>query len=697
MSEKVADLLFELGTEELPAKAVEQFSKNFTQAFKEALFSEKITYSQIKTAATPRRIGVVITDVATQQPDLLIEKKGPSIAQAFTKEGNLTAMGEGFARSCGLNLEEMRALRDEQTDRIVFRMTQEGAKTRDLLPNLIAASLKKALFGRTMYWGVRNEAFIRPVHWAVLLFGKEVIPGKIFGKEFGNETQGHRFLAPQKIQITSPLEYEKQLLDTGFVVADFDARKQIIANELNRVADTLQAKPLMSNGLLNEVTGLVEWPVVLLGKFDESFLAVPQEVLITSMQENQKCFGLVDDHGKLLPAFIMVSNLISQDPARVIAGNEKVMRARLEDAKFFFEVDRKMPLIARSEKLKNILFQAELGSIYDKTQRIKAIALLLAKTLELSEEDVARAADLSKCDLATEMVGEFPELQGVMGKYYAWHDNESLEVSLAIEEQYLPRFANDKLPETPLGQVMAIADRIDTLLALFAIGKHPSGDKDPFALRRAALGIVRICVEQRLSFNLFELLEKSFLLFEPEKIAQPETVDNVWQFILERQRAWYSDKGITNEIFNAVAVIGCRNLAEFDQRVLAVKEFVALPEAKALAAANKRVMNLLQKQPEVISGEAPQVTLLQEPNEITLAKCLQDKALEIAPLCEKNDFTQSLMVLAQLQKPIDDFFDTVMVMVDDASIRNNRVRLLQQARELFLKIADISLLTDERK
>jgi glycyl-tRNA synthetase beta chain len=692
MPEQTADLLFELGTEELPAIVVEKFPKLFQEALVAEFFAQQITFKEIKIFSTPRRIGLIIEDLALQQPDRTIEKKGPAINQAFSETGALTAIGEGFARACGIDLETMKALRQQNPERLIYRMTQQGNPTKQLLPKIIENSIKKAVFGRTMYWGLKQDPFVRPVHWATLILGNEKIEGKLFGQTFVQHTFGHRFMAPGQIEIKNPRDYEKALYEHN-VVANFETRKQIITNELNRLALQHSAKPLADEDLLNEVTGIVEWPVALMGQFDADFLTVPQEALITSMKVNQKCFPLVDEHGKLLPRFIMISNIASKDPARVVAGNEKVVRARLSDAKFFFEVDKKDTLASHLEKLKSIVFQAELGTLYDKTQRIKSIAMLLAQELQVNTAAVERAALLSKCDLTTAMVGEFPELQGTMGKYYAWNDNEPQEVSLAIEEHYLPRFAQDKLPETQEGQIVALADRFDTLLGLFGINKQPTGDKDPFALRRAAGGIVRLCVEQKLSFNIMDTLKKAFLLFNDKNLENSKAVSEVWQFISERLRVWYAEQGITGDIFNAVAATQCTNLVEFDQRVLAVKQFLTLPEAVSLSAANKRVANLLQKQEDkTILGKDIDVNLLELPSEITLAEALQEKALQLKPLYEQGDFSQALKSLSELQMPIDAFFDSVMVMVENANLRNNRLCLLNKARQLFLQIADISLL-----
>lgn len=677
------DFLVELGTEELPPKALKTLSDAFLSGITAGLDSAGITYAAAIPFATPRRLAVMISSIQLQQPDRKIERRGPSI-KAPEKAV------QGFASSCGVSFEQLDVIETPKGDYYNYCGVEEGKSTASLLPAIIADSLHKLPIAKRMRWGSSRTEFVRPVKWLVMLLGDEVIEAEILGLKAGRKTRGHRFHYNHDIELMAPADYQQTLLNTGKVIADFASRRELIREQVILEGQRIGGTTQIDDDLLDEVTALNEWPVALTGRFEERFLDVPAEALISSMKENQKYFHALDDDGKLMPFFITIANIESKDPQQVIEGNEKVIRPRLADAAFFFETDKKQPLAARIEKLKNVVFQQQLGTVHEKTLRIAGLAAATAELIGGNADYARRAAELSKCDLMTDMVFEFTELQGLMGYHYALHDGEAEEVALALNEQYMPRFAGDELPATRTGIALAIADRLDTLTGLFGINQPPTGSKDPFALRRAALGVLRIIVEHRLDIDLHELLS----IATAQHNALPAAdglADRVLDFMLDRFRAWYDDRGVSAETFLSVHALRPTSALDFDRRIDAVNHFRNLPEATALAAANKRVSNILAKQGGSISTET-NAALLHEQAERDLSNQLDSIEREITPLFERGEYRDALELLAQLRTTVDLFFDQVMVMAEDDALKQNRLALLARLRRLFLGVADISLL-----
>lgn len=683
------DLLIEIGTEELPPKALLQLSEAFQQAMASLLEKAGFEHGGITPFATPRRLALLVRNLPAQQPDISLEKLGPAVQAAFGPDGKPTKAAEGFARGCGVDVSALERKKDGNVEKLVFRSQRKGAATATLIPDMVREALAALPIPKRMRWGSSRDEFVRPVQWCVLLFGDAVIPATILGAESGAVTRGHRFMHPQPITLKTPADYEQALMQ-GKVIASFAERRAAVRKLVEEEGRKLGAEAIIEDALLDEVTALVEWPVALTGNFDKDFLAVPQEALISAMKGHQKCFHLLDAKGNILPHFITLSNLVSRDPAQVIAGNEKVIRPRLADAAFFFSQDKKQPLAARREKLKTVVFQQELGTLADKSERVAKLARHIAGQLQADTALAQRAAELGKCDLLTSMVYEFAELQGLMGMHYAKHDGEPADVAQALFEQYLPRFAGDELPRTQTGMVLALAERLDTITGLFGIGQPPTGSKDPFALRRAALGVLRIVIEKQLPLDLSACLEAAVANF-PSLPKAKDLAATVRDFIFDRLRTFYTDQGISADVFLAVDAVRPASPLEFDARIKAVSNFVALPQAQALAAANKRVSNILQKA-SVNAGAAVDAAKLQEPAEQALAQAVQSVQARVEPLLKQNDFTPALAAMAELQAPVDAFFDKVMVNVDDVALRDNRLALLQQLRALFLRVADISLL-----
>lgn len=683
------DLLIEIGTEELPPKALLQLSEAFQQAMASQLEKAGLVHGGITPFATPRRLALIVSQLPEQQPDVSLEKLGPAVQAAFGPDGKPTKAAEGFARGCGVDVTALERKQDGNVEKLVFRSQRKGAATPTLIPDMVREALAALPIPKRMRWGSSRDEFVRPVQWCVLLFGDTVIPATILGAASAAITRGHRFMHPEPITLKTPADYEQALMQ-GKVVANFAQRRDTVRKLVEEEGRKLGAQAIIEDALLDEVTALVEWPVALTGNFDKEFLAVPQEALISAMKGHQKCFHLLDAKGNILPHFITLSNLVSRDPAQVIAGNEKVIRPRLADAAFFFSQDKKQPLAARREKLKTVIFQQELGTVADKSERVAKLAQHIAGQLGADKALAQRAAELGKCDLLTSMVYEFAELQGLMGMHYAKHDGEPAEVAQALFEQYLPRFAGDELPQTQTGMVLALAERLDTITGLFGIGQPPTGSKDPFALRRAALGVLRIVIEKELPLDLTACLEAAVGNFANLPKAK-DLAKTVRDFIFDRLRTFYTDQGVSADVFLAVDAVRPASPLEFDARIKAVSNFVALPQAQALAAANKRVSNILQKA-SVKAGAAVDTAKLQEAAEQALAKAVQDVQTRVEPLLRQNDFTPALAAMAELQAAVDTFFDKVMVNVDDASLRDNRLALLQQLRALFLRVADISLL-----
>ncbi|CAH9016923.1 glycine--tRNA ligase subunit beta [Candidatus Nitrosacidococcus sp. I8] len=687
---EVRDLLVEIGTEELPPKSLLKFSEELASALGKKLQEAKLSYEEIKNYGSPRRLAVLVKNLAVSQPDWILERRGPVLAAAF-KNNQPTPAAQGFAQSCGVAVNDLEQLKNEKGTWLIYRKSQKGSATQALFPEIIAESLKALSMPKPMCWGDLEIEFIRPVHWLVLLFGSEVIPTTLFNITADKNTRGHRFHNPKPLALHYPSEYEDVLAFQGKVIADFAKRRAMIITQVEVIAQSLNGIPLIAESLLNEVTALVEWPVALWGKFDSTFLSLPREALIATMEGNQKYFPVEDKNHNLLPYFITVANIEGQNPAMIIAGNERVIRPRLADADFFYTTDCKTPLISRRDQLKKITFQEKLGSIFEKTERISHLAATITQETSSNEDWAKRSGLLSKCDLVTQMVMEFPELQGTMGYYYALHDREPESVAIALKEQYLPRFAGDNLPQTPTGCALSLADRLDSLIGFFGIDILPSGDKDPYGLRRAALGIIRVMIENKLNLDLIYLLKVSYQSYQGILIKNETTVDQIYEYILERLRSYYLDIGFTNDVIESVLVLKLNNLLDIHQRLEAVTQFVKLPEAQALSEANKRVRNILRKSEEGIPKQVDS-QWLKEKAEQDLAQHIFNLDQRITPLLKNREYSLALQELANLHQPINQFFDSIMVMVEDSTLRINRLALLNQMQILFLKIADISQL-----
>ncbi len=685
------DFLVELGTEELPPKALRNLMQAFTNGIETGLKGESLNFDSIKGYATPRRLTVIVRGLDEQTPLQEAVVWGPPAKIAFDTEGKPSKAAAAFALKNGISVDELKTENDGKADKLVFRSTVGGEATSALLPGIVSASLDKLPIPKRMRWGASRTEFVRPVHWLVMLLGDEIVDGEILGLRASCATRGHRFHYDQVLEIQNADDYLQKLPEVAKVVVDFDARQAQIREQVTAEAKKVGGVAVIDDDLLDEVTALVEWPVALTGRFEERFLAVPQEALISSMKEHQKYFHVVDARGKLMPYFITVSNIVSQDPAQVIDGNERVIRPRLSDAAFFFETDKKTSLSDFRERLKPIVFQAQLGSIFDKTERVAALAAYIAAQIGADSGKAQQAAELCKSDLVSDMVGEFDDMQGLAGYYYALNEGIDEEVAAALKEHYQPKFAGDELPATTTGTIVALADRVDTLSGIFGIGQKPTGSKDPFALRRASVGVLRLLVEKQLPLDLQALLAKAVELHGGNLSADADTVNTAFAYMVERFRAWYEEDKIPAEVFQAVQAKQLSQPLDIHSRVQAVNAFRQLPEAEALAAANKRVSNILAKAeeaiPDTVNGD-----LLQESAEQQLAQKLQEKAAEVAPLFAANDYTATLAALASLREPVDAFFDQVMVMADDSALRNNRLALLNQLRNLFLQVADISLL-----
>lgn len=691
-----ADFLVELGTEELPPKALKSLSNAFTDGVVSGLRDLGLNYKDVRSFAAPRRLAITISELDAQTPNKDLVIWGPPVKVAFSDDGTPSKAAEAFAKKNGVTIKELTSLidNDGQQDKLCIRRTENGVDTKTCLADIINRSLAKLPIPRRMRWGYKKEEFVRPAQWAVLLFNDEVLHDSILGITASNTSRGHRFHANQEILIKSPSSYQQQLRD-AYVIADFNQRRELITKGVESLAKEINGIAVLENDLLDEVAALNEWPVPLMGEFDEHFLSIPAQALISSMKEHQKYFHVLDAKDQLLPAFITVANIESTDPAQVIDGNERVIRPRLADAAFFYENDKKTTLKSRRSSLKNIVFQADLGSVYDKTQRVAAIAEYLADKMGGQPNLARRAAELSKSDLVTDMVGEFDDLQGDMGRDYALNDGEDKEVAEALFEQYLPRFSGDIVPGTITGAALALADRLDSLMGIFSIGQQPSGSRDPFALRRASLGVLRIILERNLDLDLVDILSFCNAQLNEGKSAKLSGKDlekQVLTYILERFKAVYKEKGVKTEVFLSVATLGLSNPLDFDARVCAVHQFTRLPEASSLAAANKRVSNILAKQLADKSAKALVSDLLKETAEKQLANNLDDLEALIAPLLTKRDYNGILEKLAELKDPVDHFFEDVMVMTDDMALRQNRLALLDKLQKLFMNVADISQL-----
>ncbi|MEQ4530474.1 MAG: glycine--tRNA ligase subunit beta [Mixta sp.] len=682
--------LVEIGTEELPPKALRNLAESFAANLTAELDSAGLAHGDVNWYAAPRRLALKVANLSASQPDRVVEKRGPAIAAAFDASGAPTKAAEGWARGCGITVDQAERLKTDKGEWLVYRAQLQGESAQQLLPNMIATALAKLPVPKLMRWGDSDVQFVRPVHTVTLLLGDELIPATILGIESGRTLRGHRFMGEPEFTIDHADQYPEILVTRGKVMADYEARKARIKADAEAAARQIGGNPDLSDSLLEEVTSLVEWPVVLTATFEEKFLAVPAEALVYTMKGDQKYFPVYGNDGKLLPHFIFVANIESRDPQQIIAGNEKVVRPRLADAEFFFNTDRKKRLEDHLPRLETVLFQQQLGTLRDKTDRIQALAGWIAAQIGADVNLATRAGLLSKCDLMTNMVFEFTDTQGVMGMHYARHDGEAEEVAVALNEQYQPRYAGDDLPSSPIACALAIADKMDTLAGIFGIGQHPKGDKDPFALRRAALGVLRIIVEKHLPLDLQTLTEEAVRLYG-SKLSNANVVDDVIDFMLGRFRAWYQEEGHSVDTIQAVLARRPTRPADFDARMKAVSHFRTLDEAAALAAANKRVSNILAKATEPLN-ERVQASLLKENEEIKLATFVTALESKLQPWFAEGRYQDALIELAQLREAVDNFFDKVMVNAEDREVRINRLTLLAKLRELFLQVADISLL-----
>ncbi|AHC32621.1 glycine--tRNA ligase subunit beta [Pseudomonas fluorescens] len=679
------DFLVELGTEELPPKALNTLADAFLAGIEKGLQTAGLKFAAKKVYAAPRRLAVLLTALETQQPDRSINLDGPPRQAAFDAEGNPTQAALGFAKKCGVELSEI----DQSGPKLRFSQVIKGKPTASLLPTIVEDSLNDLPIPKRMRWGARKEEFVRPTQWLVMLLGDQVIDCTILAQKAGRDSRGHRFHHPQSVRITAPANYLDDLR-AAYVLADANERRELISKRTEELARLQEGTAIVPPNLLDEVTALVEWPVPLVCSFEERFLDVPQEALITTMQDNQKYFCLLDVDGKLLPRFITVANIESKDPQQIIAGNEKVVRPRLTDAEFFFKQDKKQKLEDFNLRLQNVVFQEKLGSVYDKAVRVSKLAAYIAPRIGGDAAWAARAGLLSKCDLATEMVGEFPEMQGVAGYYYALNDGEPDDVALALNEQYMPRGAGAELPTTLTGAAVAIADKLDTLVGIFGIGMLPTGSKDPYALRRAALGVLRILIDKKLDLDLTQAVVFAVGQFGG-KVKQTGLAEQVLEFVFDRLRARYEDEGVDVSVYLSVRALQPGSALDFDQRVQAVQAFRKLPEADALAAVNKRVSNLLSKA-EGLGNADVDPGLFADAKEFSLNSAIAKAENAVKPLIAERNYAEALARLATLREPVDAFFEAVMINAEDAGVRKNRYAMLARLRGLFINIADISVL-----
>ena len=683
--------LFEIGTEELPPKSLKNLADVFHDKLVDSLqknnIIDKSACSQV--FATPRRIAVLIDKVATKQPDQVIDRRGPAVSQAFDDQGKPTQAAIGFAGSVGLDVNNLDRQKTDKGEWLYCQVNRPGISAEELIPQCVDDALKSLPIPKRMRWGTLQAEFIRPVKWVVMILGDKVIDAEILSVKSDRHTYGHRFHSTRRLRLRNALDYESLLEQEGMVVPGFNQRKQLILEGINKIAQEKQAQVLLDNALLNEVTGLVELPVPLIGKIDDAFMDLPEEVLISSMQDHQKYFPVVDAQKKMLPYFITVSNIRSKDSSNVIKGNERVLRARLADAQFFFNNDQKIPLNERIASLSNVLFHKKLGTLGDKVERINRLGEYLAKQLGCDPKVLSRSAQLCKTDLLTDMVGEFPDLQGVMGKYYALQDGESEAVANAIEQHYWPRFAGDAIPPSDYGQVLALADKLDTICGIFTANEVPSGDRDPFGLRRSALGVLRILLEAQLDLDMKQAISVALEGYK-DLDSKPAAVQTVYNFIFERLKTYYQAQGFDTREYQAVAAVSPASPLDFDLRIKAVNAFSKLDAAQTLIDANKRIGNILQKA-KTVKDEVNQAQLT-EPQEIELYDQLTTLTKAISPMINENRYADILKTLTQLKQPVDAFFDHVMVMDKNTVKRDNRIALLNQIKKLFGMTADISFL-----
>jgi len=683
------NLLIELGTEELPPKALKSLSESFAEGIKQGLESSGLKFTAIQPLATPRRLAVKVSQLDAEQADKVVEKRGPSVDVAFDDDGKPTKAAEGWARSNGITVEQAQRLKTDKGEWLLHKADVKGEPLSKLLPGIVESALKQLPIPKPMRWGDSDAQFIRPVHTLTLVYGDQSIDAELLGVRSARHILGHRFHAPQGFELAHADDYEEQL-NAHYVNVDQQQRMDTIRREVNRIAAELGGKVVEDEALIEEVSALVEWPVALQASFDEAFLDVPKEPLIVTMKDDQRYFPVEDDQGRLLPRFIFITNIESKDPQQIVQGNEKVVRPRLADAQFFFETDKKQSLESRLPKLASVLFQKQLGSIQDKADRISALAGQIAGQLNASVDDAKRAGLLCKADLVSEMVLEFPETQGVMGKHYALNDGESEAVAEAIEQHYWPRFSGDNLPVSDVACAVALADKLDTLVGIFGIGQTPKGDRDPFALRRAALGLIRIMVEKGLNLDLQDVISTAADGFA-DRLSNKTVVSDVFEFLMGRFRPWYQDQGIDVDVIQAVIARAPSRPADLDARIKAIASFKQLDAAESLAAANKRVGNILAKSEIELTGVINH-DLLSEAQEQTLAAKIAQTEKSCEPDLATGNYEGALNRMADLRDDIDAFFDNVMVNADDEKVKTNRLNLLMQLRNLFLRVADISLL-----
>ena len=687
---QAANLLFELGTEELPPGALKRLADALSEGFTKGLQEVGLAHGEVTTYCAPRRLALLVRDCATAQPDRDVERRGPAVDAAFDADGMPTKAAEGFARSCGTTVDQLQRLETKKGAWLIHRLHQPGRAAATLLPEIAEQALNRLPIPKRMRWGASEAQFVRPVHWLLFLHGDQVVPCTLLDAPAGNLTFGHRFHHPQAITLYNPEDYAEVLESLGKVIAHFGKRRERIRQQVEEQAKELGGLADLDDDLLDEVTALNEWPVPISGTFEERFLAVPQEALVATMKGNQKYFPVFDDRGRLMNRFITIANLESRQPELIREGNERVIRPRLADAMFFWEQDARLSLADRLDQLEHVVFQKDLGSMREKSNRVATLAAHIADKIGGDPALALRAGELSRCDLMTEMVFEFPEMQGIMGRYQALRDGEPKELAQAMDEFYMPRFSGDRLPQTRTGIAVSLAERLDTLVGIFGIGMRPTGDKDPFALRRAALGALRILREHALPLNLKALLAEAETQLQG-KITERQVTEAVYAFMLERLKGLYTDSGTAYDVFEAVAAVQPGSIADFEHRVRAVTDFRALPEAEALAAANKRISNILKKAedriPDAVDPELFELTAEKE-----LFDQITAVAQRIEPMMADANYGAMLQSLSRLRAPVDRFFDDVMVMADKASVRANRLALLKSLARQFLQVADVSQL-----
>lgn len=691
---KSDDFLIEIGTEELPPKALRSLMESLGANLEAGIDDARLTHGKVHSFASPRRLAIIVDQLAHSQEEQKVEQKGPPVRVAFDADGKPTPAATAFAAKCGTTIDSLDRIETPKGEWLVFHTIDKGKTATELLPDIIERALAALPIPRRMRWGAGEAEFVRPVHWIVMLHGKDIIDASVMGIAAGRESRGHRFHSSGPITIDAPSDYLGALENDGYVIADFVRRRDLVREGVNEAAERAGGSVVDGESLYDEVAALVEWPVPIVGAFDELFLELPREVVVSTLTGHQRYFPVADDNDKLLPHFITVANIESKDPEQVIEGNERVIRPRLADAAFFWDSDRKKTLEVRTETLRDVVYQRGLGSVFDKSQRTARLAAWLAEELDADGTLVARAAELAKCDLVTGMVGEFPDLQGIMGRYYALADREPDAVADAIAEHYQPRFAGDDLPASQAGQVLAVADKLDTLAGIFSIGKKPSGNRDPFGLRRAALGVVRILIECGVDVDLKALIAKAVDEQPDGKSPADELCTDVYAFISDRLRRYFLDRdsGLSTETFEAVMVRQPSSLLDFDRRLAAVQTFARLDQAESLAAANKRIANILRKAGDP-DGLAVSAKLFEHDAEHALHSALDNSREKVRPMLDQRRYAEILNELADLREPVDRFFEEVMVMAEDDAVRNNRLALLGELRALFLDVADISRLS----